>query len=116
MKHRWESLKESREVSFTRSIVHEVKQIINDNSLNAREENASLSTGVSKPVENLCVQNIIEKIKGKLNGIKNFIQGNECDGISETIRYLLFDLTNEKKSLLYNLLSPFKSVSVQVLS
>ena len=123
LKHRWESLKEAREVKFTRSIVHEVKQIINDDSLitreentSSREENASSSIGTNKPVEHLCMQNILGKIKEKLNGIKKFIQGNECDGISETIRYLLFDMTNDKKSLLYNLLSPFKSVSAQMLT
>lgn len=85
-------------MNFTRSLDHEVKQIINDDSLGNTEENASSTNSANMPVEHLCVPNIFGQT----------YRSNECDGISETVRYLLFDMRSDKKSLLDNLLSPFK--------
>ena len=95
-------MKDNGEISFTRSIVHEVKQILSDESIE------KISDKPMTTEESLIKQKILQRIKQKLINIKEFIGDNDKDGLTETVRYLLMSNGPENKNLLDNLLNPLK--------
>ena len=90
--HRWDTMKDNGEISFTRSIVHEVKQILSDESIEKIGDKPMTTE------ESLTKQNILQRIKQKLINIKEFIVDNDKDGLTESVRCLLMSNGPENKN------------------